>query len=168
MAKLIELRYQDAFYATFDADVGELEQGDEICLQLPDNSDCQHDSNYSSETAQKCINLIDEIYSDEELSIMAIIEDTDLSDFEIRTCELSSLETDRYGDLNDVNWSIEVLKNGNSYYPIKESNIHKYYTNRFAWTLNSDAELRFADSKLVNAFDESDSVVRTAKDFKED
>ena len=152
---------EEGFYATFDKDVVDLPANNQIYLQLPDNSDSEHDVDYNSETHQACIEIIGDSYSDEELSIMNIAKSSYLQACEIRYCKAKTLFFD-----NDMEESREevyrfnVLFDGtDSYYPVKESSTHRYYTNLLAWEIDDIADGYFNDDEILDAFNASSSVV---------
>lgn len=171
MAKLNSISFDKdslGFYASFTDTVMELPQGSDIYLQLPDNADSQHDDDYSKDTADACVKIIKGKYNDELLSLMAIIGDMDLDDLEIKNCTLQSIEPDGNGNLKEVSFSVQVLKNNDDFYAVKDSSHHKYYTNNFAWTIDTDNECRFGAGELEDAFNESNDVELSGKNFNEE
>ena len=171
MAELATIKYDaevQGFYATFNRRVGELQQADEIYLQLPNSPDSQHDNNYDEATINSCIELVSKFYSDEDLSVMSIINGFSITCTEIReatsiTCteirEATVSFTDDEGDKRFANTYVLNLRDGDVFLMVDVSAIHRHYTGNKAWVVDEELNSRFTDFEKIAIFESSTDKV---------
>ena len=160
MAELATIKYDaevQGFYATFNRRVGELQQADEIYLQLPNSPDSQHDNNYDEATINSCIELVSKFYSDEDLSVMSIINGFSITCTEIREATVSFTDDD--GDKRFANTYVLNLRDGDVFLMVDVSAIHRYYTGNKAWVVDKELNMRFDEFERIAIFNSSTNKV---------
>lgn len=143
----------NGFRVSFDQNIGTLEAGQEVYLQLPHNADSQHDSSYDDKTIEECLAVIADKYSDMDLSIMKIIGSAAITDIEIKAVASSARDLNDAGELVERPLSFYVLKNDEDFHAVEEDQVHKYYTNNKSWRVAGEMSDLFNEDSLKELYD---------------
>lgn len=146
--------------ATFDADIGYLKAGAEICLQQSDNVIGSGESgDYAMTTLGQCHAIVNAAYDAEKLSIMIMTESADIDGIEIReaTTHVNHVED---GYLVTGHVDFHILKHGNAYYAV---GIDPFYAENGSsdkvWTQKTDLDWTLSHETLKSMFNESEKLV---------